>query len=270
MTDSGRDLRVFDSGTGTVPVLSIHGGGMGRTVYPPYLAMATERGVRVVSYDRPGLGGSTRHPGYRIRDCADDVRTIASALGVERMLVWGVSGGAPFALACAALLPGLVVAAAALGGRAAPAPDAVSRFSEDPDAAMAEMEAEAAAERERPVSDWIDVLSAAGLPEVDIANLKAGGAEWYAGDARDALAVGGAGYYDEARASHEYWDFDLNDIHAPVLIVHGTADPWVDPQEATELAASIPGAELRLLDGIGHLSLMDHLDGVVDWLLSRY
>lgn len=267
--EDGRSLRVFDSGVGEVPVLSIHGAGMGRIVYAPYLEMATRRGIRVLSYDRPGLGGSTRQSGYRIRDSAADVRAIAAALKLETVLVWGVSAGVPYALACAALLPDLVAAAAALGGRAAPAIDASPESLADPPRLLAELEAAAAMDRERSVPEWVDVLSATGLPAADIDHLKTSGAQWYAQDAKDALAVGGAGYFDQVCAGAQYWGFDLHDIRVPVLIVHGLADTWVDPQAAQELAAAIPGAELRLVDGVGHLSLMEQLDDVVDWLLAH-
>ena len=51
-------------------------------------------------------------------DCAGDVRVICRALGVGRLAVWGLSGGGPHVLACAALLPDLVTAAAALASLA--------------------------------------------------------------------------------------------------------------------------------------------------------
>ena len=47
-------------------------------------------------------------------DCAADVRAICAELGIDRLAMWGISGGGPHALACAALLPDLVVAAASL------------------------------------------------------------------------------------------------------------------------------------------------------------
>ena len=47
-------------------------------------------------------------------DCAADVRAIAQALDIQRLAVWGASGGGPHALACAALLPDLVAAVSAL------------------------------------------------------------------------------------------------------------------------------------------------------------
>src|SRR5205085_12697147 len=73
-------------------------------------------GVRLIGYDRPGYGGSTRHAGRRIADAAADARAIATALGIDRLATWGLSGGGPHALACAALAPDLFVAAACVAG----------------------------------------------------------------------------------------------------------------------------------------------------------
>jgi pimeloyl-ACP methyl ester carboxylesterase len=74
--------------------------------------------------DRPGYGGSTAQPGRTVADCAADVRTICAALGISRLAMWGLSGGGPRVLACAALLPGLVTAAGAYR-RAFTGPDTV-------------------------------------------------------------------------------------------------------------------------------------------------
>ncbi len=61
--------------------------------------------VRLIRYDRPGYGGSDRHPGRTFADSAADVEAVADAVGVERFAVEGGSGGTPHALAAAALLP---------------------------------------------------------------------------------------------------------------------------------------------------------------------
>lgn len=270
VTEDGRTLLVFDSGEDGPPILSIHGTGMGRRPYPPYLTMATGRGVRVLSFDRPGLGGSTRNPGYRLPDCAADVRAMAAALNIERLLVWGVSGGAPFAVACAALLPDLVVAAAELGGPSPASPDETPAILTDPEARRQELETDAAADRERDVPGWIDVLTETGLPPADVATLKSAAAQWFADDARDAFAPGADGWFDEQWAVAQPWGFELGSIRIPFLIVHGLLDPWVGPQAAREFAAGIPSAELRLLEDNGHLSPLDRLDEIVDWLLAYY
>jgi pimeloyl-ACP methyl ester carboxylesterase len=71
-------------------------------------------GIRLIAYDRPGYGLSDRDAGRQVADAAADVAAVADALGIDRFAVVGRSGGGPHALACAALLPGRVTAAAAL------------------------------------------------------------------------------------------------------------------------------------------------------------
>src|SRR4051812_24324231 len=75
---------------------------------------AAERGALLVGYDRPGYGGSTRQPGRSVADAAADTAAGAGAYGAHRFRTWGISGGGPHALACAALLPGRVISAASL------------------------------------------------------------------------------------------------------------------------------------------------------------
>ncbi len=114
-TPDGRDLCVEIAGEGERTILIHNGTPNSRHLYGPWIEDAGARGVRLVSYDRPGYGGSTPRPGHTVADGAADVRSIAEALGVERLVLWGGSGGGPYALACAALLPELVAAAALLG-----------------------------------------------------------------------------------------------------------------------------------------------------------
>ena len=90
-----------------------------RLLYEPVALLAERQGIRMICYDRPGYGGSDRDPGRSVASCAQDVRAMADALGIERLGVWGISGGGPHAIACAALLADLVPAVAVL---ASPAP----------------------------------------------------------------------------------------------------------------------------------------------------
>src|SRR3954464_11493461 len=82
--------------------------------YAPHVELASEQGIRLLGYDRPGYGGSTRSAGRKVADCVDDVTALADALGLERYATWGISGGGPHALACAALCDGRLVAVASL------------------------------------------------------------------------------------------------------------------------------------------------------------
>src|SRR6202051_4122253 len=115
----GRTLAVQEGGdpNGT-PVLAHNGTPNSRQLYARHVVDAAARGIRLISYDRPGYGESDPQPGRTVASAADDVRTICSALGISRLATWGVSGGGPHVLACAALLPDLVAAAAPLASLA--------------------------------------------------------------------------------------------------------------------------------------------------------
>ena len=85
-TPDGRTLAVEDAGDhGGRPVMVHVGTPGGRRLYGPRtLADAERRQLRLISYDRPGYGGSTPQPGRSMADCASDVRVICEALGIER------------------------------------------------------------------------------------------------------------------------------------------------------------------------------------------
>ena len=44
----------------------------------------------------------------------------------------------------------------------------------------------------------------------------------------------------------------LHAVKAPTLVIHGTVDPLVRPEGGKDTAASIPGAKLLMIDGMGH------------------
>ena len=107
--DDGRTLRVYEAGAG-FPVFWHHG--TPNVGAPPEPLFAP--GIRWVSYDRPGYGGSTRNPGRNVADCTADVAAICDALAIDRFCAWGVSGGGPHVVATAALLAERCVAVASL------------------------------------------------------------------------------------------------------------------------------------------------------------
>ncbi len=122
----GREIRIIEAGRSDgIPVIEHHGTPDSRLLYDRWVEDAEICRIRLISYDRPGYGGSSPRPGRTVADAAEDVAAIAQALGLKRLLVWGASGGGPHALACAVLLPDLVVAAAALASVAPAASSAI-------------------------------------------------------------------------------------------------------------------------------------------------
>jgi pimeloyl-ACP methyl ester carboxylesterase len=119
-TPDGRTLAVEGSGDPAGRPVLVHTGSPNnsRHLYGPHVRDAAARGLRLISYERPGYGGSSPQPGRTVADCAGDVRAICAELGIDRLATWGISGGGPHVLACAALLPDLVTAAASLASLA--------------------------------------------------------------------------------------------------------------------------------------------------------
>ena len=82
LTRDGRRLQVLERGVPGGRAVLVHGGTPNSPLmFDPDVACAERHGVRAISYDRPGYGGSSRRAGRTVGDCAEDVRTIAQALG---------------------------------------------------------------------------------------------------------------------------------------------------------------------------------------------
>src|SRR6476659_5788926 len=77
---------------------------------------AEQAHIRLIGIDRPGIGSSTAYQYDTVSGFAADLCTIADTLGIDKMIVVGLSGGGPYTLACAATMPDRVVAAGVIGG----------------------------------------------------------------------------------------------------------------------------------------------------------
>jgi pimeloyl-ACP methyl ester carboxylesterase len=283
-TPDGRTLAVRDHGPAAGrPILVHNGTPNSRLLYEPDVSRATAAGVRLISYDRPGYGDSDRQPGHSVADCAADVRAIAAALEIERLPVWGISGGGPRALACAALLGELVPA---VGVLASPAPYGAQGL--DYYAGMGELNVEDSrllhsdldAARVKAWADRDEMLVADAtqtleilrtlLSPVDRTVLSGGLVDYLMEADRIGLAPGADGWCDDAIALESSWGFSVADIRTPVLLRHGREDRFVPFAHGEWLAARIPGVEAHLTDDDGHLSLtVRHLDHLHGWLLER-
>lgn len=282
-TPDGRLLAVATGGDPAGrPVLIHMGTPNSRWLYPPHERDAAEKGLWLICYDRPGYGGSSPHPGRTVADCASDVRAICAALGIGRLAMWGISGGGPHVLACAALLPDLVAAAASLAsvapydaggldyfaGMGQSNVDDIKLFLTDETAARAKLEAE----REDMLAATPDGLAKEMetlLTPTDAAVLTGELAGFITSAMQDGLALSCEGWWED-NCMHLPWGFELADISVPVLVMQGREDMFVPFGHGEWLAGHIPGAEARLLDHDGHLTLMqDRIPEVHAWLASR-
>jgi pimeloyl-ACP methyl ester carboxylesterase len=102
----GRKLGYLEVGpSGGTPLIHCHGNPSSRLETLLLAEQAILQGVRLIGFDRPGIGRSDPKPGFGLLDWPDDVAEAADQLGIERFTVSGLSGGGPFALACAYKIP---------------------------------------------------------------------------------------------------------------------------------------------------------------------
>jgi pimeloyl-ACP methyl ester carboxylesterase len=252
-------------------VIFHHGTPSTARVYPRW----EQAGVRLIGFERPGYGTLPRKPGRRIADIVDEVAALADSLGIDRFATWGLSGGAPHALACAALLPDRVVACAALGSPAPADAEGLDWLAGQGEGNVVEHHAAMQGETAlRPLLEQEHAAMVAGGP----AGFREALASLLSGADAEALddelaehfhaSLGELdGWIDDDLAFTRPWGFDVGQIEVPVLIRHGEQDRFCPPEHARWLADHIPGAELQLTPGDGHLTLYQHaIPGVHEWL----
>lgn len=243
------------------PVLSCHGGLLCRFDVEPCAAAFADAGLRVVSPDRPGIGGSDRAPGRSTVDWVDDARQLLDSLGLDRVAVVGWSLGAQYAAAVGARLADRVTGLALIAG--CPPLDEHGRLHElnamdrrlarlsqrSAPIARAVFSTTARLGRRSPLR--LARFEAKHSPASDAAVIDEHG-DWL-GVAMGEGARDGAGMVDEYRAFVGAWGFALGDVAVPTHVHQGTADELVPPSWADVLVAGVPGATSTTYEGEGHM-----------------
>ena len=280
----GRMIRARESGDPDgFPTFVHHGTPAAGLIFEPWSEDARRRGVRLITHDRPGYGDSDRLPGRVVADVVKDVVAIADHLGVERFATWGISGGGPHALACAALLPERVTAAASLasiGPVDAEGLDVLAGMGEDNVVELGLAMNDHDGLR-RQLEEWRPQILAAEpqqifemlqslISDVDKEALSGDFAEFIHTSDQIGLRDRIDGWYDDDLAFAQPWGFDLGSIGIPVLLWQGRRDLMVPLAHGEWLAGHIPGVEARLLDDEGHLTLaVNRIPDTHEWLLAH-
>jgi pimeloyl-ACP methyl ester carboxylesterase len=268
-TADGRTLTVEQAGDpGGFPVLVHFGTPNSRHLYGPEVADAADRGLRLIGYDRPGFGGSTPRPGRSVADCVTDVRAICAELGIDRLAMWGGSGGGPHVLACAALLPDMVTAVAVLASVAPYPAEGLNWLAGlgETDRVVFKSAIDGDPATGRAVLDRLRDEMLAIRPGPDASEVE----RYISHVMHDGLAPGIDGLWDDYLAFVQPWGFELDAISVPVLLLHGWDDEEVAITHGEWLAPRVPGCEARFLAREGHLSLLQNRMGEVHaWLKGQ-
>jgi pimeloyl-ACP methyl ester carboxylesterase len=247
-------------------VLWCHGTPGARRQIPPTAHDAARAlGLRIVCPERPGVGASTEHSYEHVIDWAADAATVAEQMGHERFMVVGLSGGGPYALACAHEFPDRVAGVGLLGSVTPVTGDALTAggpvsLARPFNGILKAMRRPlgvglwAFVQVVTPVAHPLLLGFARVMPEGDrvvllnpdfeamfVDDLVLGARRQFQAFVNDVILLG------------RPWGFSLSDVKVPVRWWHGDADPFVPLQQAAEAVALLPDAELRVRPGESHL-----------------
>jgi pimeloyl-ACP methyl ester carboxylesterase len=265
----------WGSPTGT-PVFLLHGTPGSRNGPRPRSSVLYRLGIRLISYDRPGYGGSDPQGGRTVADAAADVEAIADTLGLYTFGVVGRSGGAPHALACAALIGDRVHRVAGLVSLAPPDAEGLDWFAgmsqdniDEYEAVRSESKSQlvgkAARIRQDPeemfrtIDPGLAIRDKRVIEDIAIRSLLT---DTYA----EALSRGSDGWVDDDIAFRRPWGFDVRKIDVPVLLWHGEADKSSPPGHTLWLGRHIPGSVVVLESDAAHFGAIEILPRVLAWI----
>jgi pimeloyl-ACP methyl ester carboxylesterase len=282
---SGRRLSVESLGDPEgKPVFLLHGTPGGRNGPRPRGIILYRLGIRLISYDRPGYPGSDRNPGRTVASAAEDIRIIADYFGIDRFSVVGRSGGAPHALACAALLPDRVISAAAMGSLAPCDADGL-----DWEAGMAESNRQAFRYAKADPPNQLRVFLEEQAKRVRAGSEGLLSALWSEMDNHDKEVVDDIGlrqiianvhvealrnncvdgWIDDVIALSGPWGFEPAKITVPVKLWGGREDVFSPVGHTYWLAERINGAEVEIDYEKAHFSTVKILPRFLAWVARK-
>jgi len=243
---------------------------------------AEKRQIRLIGIDRPGIGSSTPYQYDTVFAFPDGLRTIADTLGIDKMEVIGLSGGGPYALACAAAMPDRVVAAGVLGG-VAPVRGAdaiaggVMAFGSmvapllEVAGAPIRLAASGLIRLARPVAEPALAMYARISPEADRRLLvrpefKAMFLDDLLNGSRKQMAAPFADVVVFARD----WGFRLDEVKVPVRWWHGDHDHIVPFEHGLHVAARLPDVEMYHLPGESHLAGLGRAEEILGTMVGLW
>jgi len=258
---SGRRLGYAEFGDPAgPPVLYFHGWPSSR-IEP---IVAPVRDVRLIGVDRPGYGWSDPSPSRRLADFPDDIEVLTETLGLSRFAIVGVSGGGPYAAACAHRFGGHVAVLTLIAPIGPPEAPGMNRgrmgtlrflgrssvagrsFAGVARTLLLNTRVERVLlrvrEALRPKGRDAEIMT----PELGKALING----WREGVRRSSY-----GMRTDARVYNEPWPFRLEDIAVPTRVLHGQADTIVPCSVGRYYARKIPGAAGFFPEEEGHLSM---------------
>lgn len=269
---NGRRLGYMEYGTenGT-PFLLFHGTPGSRKWFTADDPIFEKYGLRVIFPERPGYGNSDPDKNRSIADWADDVTGLTDHLAIERSHIVGVSGGGPYALACASLIPDRIKTVSLI---ASFAPPGVNGYIESmttgnrflffltnrwPLLAGIFIHLMALFYKRFPGKIMKTIRSR--LCESDLRVLDEGREKDLENilvtHMQEAFKNGIEGTMSDMALLSNDWKIDFSTINIPVFLWHGEADTLSPVLGGRHLATQVPSIESTFIPGAGHFLLED-------------
>ena len=276
----GRNLGYIDLGKKDANRVLFHFHGFpGSRLEATMLAdRAITKNVRLIGIDRPGMGLSDFKKNRTLLDWPDDVVELADVLGIDKFAVEGISGGGPYAAACAYKIPERLISCGIISGLA----------SKD-----LEMEKKVKLFSLIRNFPWLFKLiiwiQSRGMKDLEKAEknmkktiIKFPGADRkvledpqmmskFVKETAEGFRQGSKGAYHDGKIYANSWGFNLEDISPKlkVYIWHGDADTSVPISMGREMCKVIPNCEGKFYPGEGHYStIFNYYEDIINTLIS--
>ncbi|ATJ82007.1 alpha/beta fold hydrolase [Halomonas beimenensis] len=276
----GRHLAYIERGNPDgVPVLFFHGTPGSRHFRHPDGSIATRKDVRVIHPDRPAIGLSDPKPGRTLLDWAEDTGELLDALQIDKCTIAGISGGGPYALACAWAMPDRVSRIAVISGMAPlEMPGATEGMSTVNRTglwiarhaswllplAISPMAQGARKEPRKVLDKAATSYSAPDKKLMERPEIRG----MYAEDIAESYRQGARGHARDLRAVAKPWGFNLGEIRIPVTLWQGELDRNITTAMAMHMKEKIPDAKLNLIKDQGHLLLFEYWEDILSELID--
>lgn len=266
----GRKLGYAQFGTrGAFPVFYFHGW-PGSRLEAGFFEIPN---VQMIGVDRPGYGLSDPHRERKLADWPGDIEQLADHLGLDKFAVIGMSGGGPYAAACAHFLRDRLAKVAIIAGLGPPEAPGMGKnrvgflleMGQRPMTSavlanvMRTMIRNPAAEKH-----FVRIKERLPRASKDEAAMTPEFLQMLLTSFREGLRASAKGPTSDARVYGEPWPFTLADIRVPVSIWHGTHDEQVPVSIGRHYAKHIPNARARFPDEEGHVSIVtNYIEAII-------
>lgn len=247
-------------------ILLVNGLGSQMTRWPEsFCSKLAAHGYRVIRFDNRDTGLSTWFRSgdrYTLKDMAADAMAVLDAVGVAKAHIAGVSMGGMIVQRIAIDYPRRVLSLTSImsapSGDVVATPEAMAVISNPPPDPVSDYEAFIAHGIKN-----ARTIGSPGYPWTDDALRERVVAEHArafnpAGVGRQRQAIGADGDRTE----------ELRKLNVPTVVLHGEDDPLVQLIGGQQTAAAIPGAELRVIPGMGHDLPPELYDTIIDAIVA--